>query len=863
LRVSGLLAVYVLAGKAGLKLAFDHPSATAVWAPTGIALAAFVLWGLRYWPAVFLGAFLVNVTTAGSVLTSLGVAAGNTLEALVGASLALRYAGGRDAFDHPIRILNWTLLTGALATAISASVGTASLALGGFVKASEASSVWLTWWLGDAGGALIAAPLLILWGREPRLRPTVPQAIEGFSVVAALLVFGSISFGVPFGLSERTYPLPFVFPLLAWAAFRLGSGGTAGISLLVSALAIWTTVEGKGPFSGRSRNESLLLLQIFMSATGVTALSVAAAVAERARARREVAALEEGRRRTAEETARRASILAEAGAVLSSSLEYETTLAKVSELSVLRLADWCTVHVSDPLTGVRQLSVAHRDPARVRFAKDLALRYPYDPESPRGVPQVLRTGLPEIYPQISDELLRAGAKDEEHYRILRDLGMESAMVIPIRSRGRTLGAITFIATEKGRAYGPEDLSLGEALGDRAGMPIENAALYEEAKRQLEERRRSEAARALLAAAVQSSEDAIITLALDGRITSWNRGAERVFGYTEAEILGRPILLLIPEELHAQEMEILRRLEKGERVEQFETQRMTKDGRRIDVSLTVSPVRDDQGVLVGASKVSRDITERKRAEAEILRLKEDLERRVEARTAELTEALAELDAFTGMASHDLRAPLRTISSFATVLVEDYASKLDDTAKNYAARIAAACERMRRLIDDLLAYARLTKGELVPESIDLGTLTLNIVSRLKAEIPDRTLKIDIEKPLPVVRGHKIMLAQVLENLLSNAVKFVRPGTEPEIHIGVNHEGSWVRLWIRDNGIGISEEYLNRLFRPFERLPEGQTYPGVGLGLAIVKRAMERMEGKLGVESKPGKGSTFWVELPEARP
>jgi integral membrane sensor domain MASE1 len=303
-RASALFAVYFLTGKLGLRLAFDHPSATAVWAPTGIALGAFVLWGLRFWPAIFLGAFLVNFTTAGSFLTSLGIAVGNTLEGLLGAWLAIRYAGGKAAFDRPLRILSWTLVAGILATSISASIGTASLGLGGFLKWGEAGSVWLTWWLGDAGGALIAAPLVILWGREPRLRVSRRQVIEGLSVVAGLILFASISFGVPLWLSAKTYPVPFVFPLIAWAAFRLGSRGTVFISFLVAALAVWATVEGRGPFSGRSRNEALLLLQIFMSAT---------AVSERERARRDITALEEGRTRTAEATARRASFLAEAG----------------------------------------------------------------------------------------------------------------------------------------------------------------------------------------------------------------------------------------------------------------------------------------------------------------------------------------------------------------------------------------------------------------------------------------------------------------------------------------------------------------------------------------------------------------------
>jgi PAS domain S-box-containing protein len=539
-------------------------------------------------------------------------------------------------------------------------------------------------------------------------------------------------------------------------------------------------------------------------------------------------------------------------------LDYEATLAKVSELSVQRLADWCTVHVSDPRTGVRQISVSHRDPARVRFAKDLALKYPYDPESPRGVPQVLRTGQPEIYPHVTEELLRAGAKDEEHFRILRDLGMESAMVVPIRSRGRTLGAITFIATEPGRSYGPEDLSLGEALGDRAGLAIENAALYEEAKRQLEERRRSEAARALLAAAVESSEDAILTLTLDGSITSWNRGATRLYGFPEGEALGQKISIIIPEELRSEEATIFERVLRGERIEHFETRRRTKDGRVLDVSLTVSQICDAAGAVIGFSKIARDISERKKAEDEIRRLNATLEERVKLRTAELSRALSELESFTNTIAHDLRAPLRTMRGFSEVLLEGSESSLGPEAKDAARRIFEGAKRMDDLTKDLLAYGRVAQAPIEPEDVDLDQVAHELLRTFEGEIRSSSASVKVARPLGRARGSRTLLSQALGNLFSNACKFVPPDKHPEVEVGSERRNGRLRVWVRDRGIGIEPRYQDKLFKMFERLEPGK-YPGTGIGLAIVQKAAERMGGRAGVESEPGTGSRFWIEIP----
>ena len=173
--VLGLAAVYVLAGKLGLLLAFVHASATAVWPPTGIALAAFLLLGYRVWPGIFLGAFLVNLTTAGSVATTLGIATGNTLEGLAGAYLVNRFAHGAHAFDRPQDVFKFAVLAALACMTVSPFIGVTSLALGGYADWAEYGRVWLTWWLGDAGGALIVAPVLLLWGQDPRARWTLAQ----------------------------------------------------------------------------------------------------------------------------------------------------------------------------------------------------------------------------------------------------------------------------------------------------------------------------------------------------------------------------------------------------------------------------------------------------------------------------------------------------------------------------------------------------------------------------------------------------------------------------------------------------------------------------------------------------------------
>lgn len=282
LQCAGLAAIYVVAGKLGLRLAFVHASATAVWAPTGIALAALLILGLRVWPAVLAGAFLVNLTTAGSVATSIGIGVGNTLEAVVGAYLVNRFAGGRKAFEHAADIFKFTLLAAVVSTMISATCGVTSLAAGGFARWADYGPIWLTWWLGDAAGDLMVAPVVLLWSARPRVSWGSVRLSESVVLLVALVLGGFVVFGGLVPSRVQDYPLEFLsIPLLVWAAFRFGPREAATAILLMSAIAIWGTLRGFGPLVRESQNESLLLLQTFMGVASVTILTLAAVVSER------------------------------------------------------------------------------------------------------------------------------------------------------------------------------------------------------------------------------------------------------------------------------------------------------------------------------------------------------------------------------------------------------------------------------------------------------------------------------------------------------------------------------------------------------------------------------------------------------
>lgn len=281
--LTALASLYFIAAKLGLGFALVNPSATAIWPPTGITLAAFLILGLDVWPAILIGAFVANLTTQGSIATSVGIAFGNTLEGLLGAILVNRFAQGRMFFVRPRDIVKFAVLAATLSTTVSATVGVMTLALGGFARWTDYGHIWLTWWMGDAAGDLVVAPVLVLWATAPRMHWNRRWLLEATALIVGLSVVALIVFdGLIPALGVERFPLEFLcVPFLFWAAFRLGRRSVATCVFALSWISIAGTLHGFGPFARAAPNESLLLLQAYMAVQAVTMLAAAAVVWER------------------------------------------------------------------------------------------------------------------------------------------------------------------------------------------------------------------------------------------------------------------------------------------------------------------------------------------------------------------------------------------------------------------------------------------------------------------------------------------------------------------------------------------------------------------------------------------------------
>src|SRR2546429_6597393 len=293
-RFSGLLLIgilsvfYFIAGKLGLMLASLHASASPVWPPAGIALAALLLLGYRAWPAIFIGAFLVNVTTAGNVATSFAIATGNTLEALVGAWLVNRFAGGTNVFDRLQGVFKFALAAG-ISAIISPAFGVTSLRVAGFADWTHYGAIWLTWWLGDATGDLVFTPLVLLWSVASKRRWNKKEAAEVGALLLLLVLLSGLVFGGWIEISGRNYPIAFIFgPVVIWTAFRFTQRETATGIFILSAVAVWGTLHGFGPFVRETENQSLLAVQWWTAVLSITAMALSAGMAERRRVEEEL-----------------------------------------------------------------------------------------------------------------------------------------------------------------------------------------------------------------------------------------------------------------------------------------------------------------------------------------------------------------------------------------------------------------------------------------------------------------------------------------------------------------------------------------------------------------------------------------------
>jgi signal transduction histidine kinase len=536
IRMPILAIAYFVAGELGLKLAHVNASISPLWPATGIALAALLLWSIDLWPAIFVAAFLVNLTvtheaSAGiRIAQALGVATGNTLEAVTGAWLVGRFAHGFKAFLRASDVFRYIFLAGSLATAISATVGTLTLLFCGLLDQQTFGHAWLTWWMGDMAGAVLVGPLILIWAANPTVRFGVNRAVEALLLLISLLLVSALNFSDMFTLGEKHYPLAFLFfPLLAWAAVRFEARGAVAFVSVICCLAINGTLHRLGTFAVVEPNGSLLMLQMFICVATLSALVLAAAV----------------------------------------------------------------------------------------------------------------------------------------------------------------------------------------------------------------------------------------------------------------------------------------------------------------------------------------TERKTAQEQVRKLNQELEHRVQDRTAQLEGINKELEAFCYSVSHDLRAPLRTIRGFSEVLMEQYKPQLDARGQDYLRRTCDAGLQMDKLIEDLLKLSRLSRSEMQRAEIDLSAIAQNIATELARGEPSRTVEVAIS-PGIMANGDERLLRVVIDNLLRNAWKFTKKQPNARIEFG-RLNGDSMAYFIRDNGVGFDMQYVGKLFGVFQRLHSAAEFAGSGVGLAIVQRVINRHGGKVWAEAKVNSGATIYFTLP----
>ena len=346
--------------------------------------------------------------------------------------------------------------------------------------------------------------------------------------------------------------------------------------------------------------------------------------------------------------------------------------------------------------------------------------------------------------------------------------------------------------------------------------------------------------------------AIYRLDTEGRIATWSAEAERIKGYRAEEIVGKPFrTFFTPEDAQRGLPEQVLRTAQEKGQTRYEGWRVRKDGSRFYVEGVITAMRDESGALTGFSKVAHDVTDQKR-------MSELLEAKVRERTVQLQASLDSVEQLLYTIAHDLRAPNRHLQGLAELLQLEHAKQLDDKARDYLNRISATATRNDEMIRDLLEYGRLSHEAVPLEPLDPRQTVEEVLHAVAGEIQHRHARVRFGEEWPRVLANARLLEQILTNLVTNALTYVPPDREPEMLISAESEGGKAVLRVQDNGIGIPPEHIDRVFEPFIRLPNPINAPGTGMGLAIVKKAAERLNGAVGADSTPGKGSCFWLEL-----
>jgi len=814
---------YFISARLGFRAAYLAEQVTTVWAPTGIAQAALLLCGLELWPAIWIAAFITNLSVHEPLWAAAGIATGNTLEAVVAAWALTRLIPFSPALDRMRDAVAFICIAVVGATAVSATIGVAALCASGLQAWSRYPEIWGEWWLGDALGSLVVAPVLLTMVRSrARSQMTRGQMVEAAAWLLAAMAGTSLVFSRP------TLPAFTIFPFVIVAAVRLGQPTTSLVLLSTTVVTLASTLRGFGPFVNNPVHDRLVLAQVFTGVLASSGLLLAAAIAER----REIERRRAAAYGVTQVLSRAASLAEVAPGVLraiGTSLKWQ-----VGGL-------WVVEPARDSLRCIA-IWTADNTPASafVQFSKDTLFA------SGIGLPgRVWAAGQPAWIDDVVDDTNFPRAS------LARIASLHGGFGFPIVAGNEVIGVVEFF--NHSVAVPDKDLlATMTAIGREIGQFVRHRQV------EMTSAENQSRTRAILDTAL----DAIITMDKRGVVTEFNPAAERMFGYRRDEVLGRDLAaLVIPASLrdaHRNGLQKFIETGSGPFIDRrIETTAVRADGTEFPVEVAITKVAVDPQVFTG---FVRDVTDRTTAERERRQLlNRELEARQQAESANRAK-----DEFLATLSHELRTPLNAIVGWTRMLLD---GTLDEATSRRALQIIDRNAHTQvQLVEDILDVSRIITGKLRLDvrPVDLGAIIGMVLESASPAADAKQIRL-WSTLAPAARdttGDPKRLQQIIWNLVSNALRFTPQGGSIGVELsecGTNN----VCIKITDTGTGIAPEFLPHLFERFSQADSSTTrqHGGLGLGLAIVRHLTELHGGTVKAESEGrGTGATFTVELPK---
>jgi PAS domain S-box-containing protein len=831
---------YFGSARVGVSLLVQPQSIASFWPPSGLLLGALVISRTQSWPFILLAVVgatvVVNLLVGKALALSLAFALINALEGFVGARLLVRCCGPRPTLAKVREVLCLVVLAGLLSPALAATLATLAVVME--LGNAYFWHVWYGWWAADALGVFLVAPVILTWSAAEAMTFKAARAsriAEAILLFTTMLLVAGLVFGAESEPTSMLVPLPYLtFPFLLWAALRFGPPGASVAALGLALVAVWTTAQGIGPFAiaGASVGEHVLSAQAFLGVSILTVQVLAAAVAEH---------------KQAEEALERQSTFVRMLQNVATAANEPLTIDDAMQICLDRVCaqtGWPVGHVyfaTGDATGTLIPSTiwSLKHPTRFetlrRVTEQTTLAWGV------GLPgRVLASGKPAwIIDVTADPNFPRGALAE-------DIGVKAAFASPVLVGKEVVAVLEFFATDP---IVPDEalLEVVGPIGTQLGRAVERVRA-EEALRASELRFRS---------VVESAGDGIILADSAGNIIGCNKSAQAIFGYGEAEVLGHPLTLLMPERYrhaHRQGLERFKATGAARVVGRtVALHGLRKDGDEFPLELSLSSWNAGEHLFF--SGIMRDITERQRAEEEIRRLNQALTQRV----IELDASNKELEGFSYSISHNLRAPLRALAGFSGILLEEHMPHLSAEGQHYLLRIQENAQNMGHMIDDLLALMYISRQPVNLQTISPARLVEQALEELRSAQEGRRISVTIGD-LPVCQADPAMLRQVFRHLLANALKFTRQRELARIEIGSQQgESPGVFVYfVRDNGVGFDMQYSSKLFGVFERLHPTQDFEGTGIGLAIVQRIIHRHGGRVWASGAVNQGATFFFAV-----